>query len=223
MGLHTIKMNQLVQLTILPNFEEEQNVFMGIYHSHPKFVENTIAGVDSNQTPIQNDTPFSVFNISDNGVVYKDFMIPFMKITMKGALVKVPIGINKISLKFHLTSSNPKNHGDVKEGKEWHLLVIPISKIRGQEIRSSSKTSMEISEDETIPSTKLRIQVAKEARKNKVLKKGHRNIEVPWPINKSNKRKRLEKEYLQLKRRKMTQMTDDDLQKKIESFRAKYP
>merc|ERR1712156_411521 len=103
----------------------------------------------------------------------------------------------------------------------WHLLVMPISKIRGQEIRSSPQLPTEISDNETIPSTKLRIQVAKEARKNKVLKKGHRNIEVPWPIHSTMKRKRLEKEYIQLKKRKMAQKDDDELQSKIKKMKEK--
>merc|ERR1712226_1320977 len=102
----------------------------------------------------------------------------------------------------------------VKEGKEWHLLVMPISKTRAENIRGLSQPT-EFGIDECILVSKLRIQVAKEARKNKVLKKQHRSIEVPWPLNKSNKRKRLEKEYLQIKRRKLQSMTDETLQKKI--------
>ena len=82
---------------------------LGIYHSHPQYVENTISGVDSGQIPIENDTPFSILKNNNIDVIYKDFMIPLMKITMKGALAKVPRGINKVPLKFHLTSSNPKS------------------------------------------------------------------------------------------------------------------
>lgn len=218
-ALHTIKINQLVQVTILPNCTEYQNVLIGIYHSHPEYVAKTISGADSTQS-LPNDTPFTIF-VDNLDVVYKDFMIPFMKMTLKGALVNLKNGISKIPLKFHLTSSNSNNHGDVKEGKEWHLLVMPISKNRAENIRSSSQPT-EFGIDECIPLSKLRIQVAKEARKNKVLKKQHRNIEVPWPLNKSNKRKRLEKEYLQIKRRKLKSMTDETLQKKITKLSAKY-
>merc|ERR1712223_197287 len=199
--LHTIKINQLVQLTILPNFNKEQHVFIGIYHSHPEYVDKIISGVDSKQPPTSNDTPFSISDVNGNKVIYKNFIIKFMKIKMKGAMVKLPKGINKIPMKFHLTSTNPNNYGDVKEGKEWHLLVIPISKNRAKEI-SSSIQEIEITREETIPSSRLRIQVAKENRKNKVLKKGHRSIEVPWPIHQTAERKLLELQYIQAIKRK---------------------
>merc|ERR1712223_1798054 len=153
-SLNTIKINQLVQLTFLPNFNEEQHVFIGIYHSHPEYVDKIISGVDSKQPPTSNDTPFSIPDVNGNKVIFKNFIIKFMKIKMKGALVKLPKGINKIPLKFHLTSTNPNNFGDVKEGKEWHLLVIPISKNRAEEI-SNSIQEIEITREETIPSSRL--------------------------------------------------------------------
>merc|ERR1712223_1786480 len=212
--LNTIKINQLVQLTILPTFNEEQHVFIGIYHSHPEYVDKIISGVDSKQPPTSNDTPFSIPDVNGNKVIYKNFIIKFMKIKMKGALVKLPKGINKIPLKFHLTSTNPNNFGDVKEGKEWHLLVIPISKNRAEEI-SNSIQEIEITREETIPSSRLRIRVAKETRKNKVLKKGHRSIEVPWPIHQTAERKLLELQYIQAIKRKMLSETDEELRQKV--------
>merc|ERR1711979_39348 len=213
-ALYTIKINQLVQLTILPNFNEVQNVLIGIYHSHPEYVDKIISGVDSKQPPTSNDTPFSISDVNGNNVIYKNFIIHFMKIKMKGALVKLPTGINKIPLKFHLTSTNPNNYGDVKEGKEWHLLVIPISKNRAEEI-SNSIQEIEITREETIPSSKLRIQVTKETRKNKVLKKGHRNIEVPWPIQQTAERKLLELQYIQAIKRKMLSESNEELKQKV--------
>merc|ERR1712223_886610 len=212
--LNTIKINQLVQLTILPNFNEEQHVFIGIYHSHPEYVDKIISGVDSKQPPTSNDTPFSIPDVNGNKVIFKNFIIKFMKIKMKGALVKLPKGINKIPLKFHLTSTNPNNFGDVKEGKEWHLLVIPISKNRAEEI-SNSIQEIEITREETIPSSRLRIRVAKETRKNKVLKKGHRSIEVPWPIHQTDERKLLELQYIQAIKRKMLSETNEELKQKV--------
>jgi len=213
-ALNTIKINQLVQLTILPNFNKEQHVCIGIYHSHPEYVDKIISGVDLKQPPTANDTPFSVFDVNGKNVTYKNFIIKFMKIKMKGALVKLPKGINKIPLKFHLTSTNPNNYGDVKEGKEWHLLVIPISKNRAEEI-SNSIQEIEITREETIPSSKLRIQVTKETRKNKVLKKGHRNIEVPWPIQQTAERKLLELQYIQAIKRKMLSESNEELKQKV--------
>merc|ERR1712156_865640 len=213
-SLHTIKINQLVQLPILPNFNEEQHVFIGIYHSHPEYVDKIISGVDSKQPPTSNDTPFSIPDVNGNNGIYKNFIIKFMKIKMKGALVKLPRGINKIPLKFHLTSTNPNNYGDVKEGKEWHLLVIPISKNRAEEIFKSIQ-EIEITREETIPSSRLRIQVAKETRKNKVLKKGHRSIEVQWPIHQTAERKHLELQYIQAIKRKMLSETNEELKQNV--------
>merc|ERR1711874_381611 len=54
--LHTIKINQLVHLRVLPKFEEEQNVLVGLYHSHPDYVDRTISGVDPSQPQSINDT-----------------------------------------------------------------------------------------------------------------------------------------------------------------------
>merc|ERR1712156_1163034 len=213
-ALYTIKINQLVQLTILPNFNEVQNVFIGIYHSHPEYVDKIISGVDPKQPPTANDTPFSISYVNGNKVMYKNFIIKSMKIKMKGALVKLPKGINKIPLKFHLTSTNPNNYGDVKEGKEWHLLVTQISKNRAEEI-SKSIQEIEITREETIPSSRLRIQVAKETRKNKVLKNGHRSIEVPWPIHQTAERKLLELQYIQAIKRKMLSETNEELKQKV--------
>merc|ERR1711936_102392 len=89
-SLNTIKINQLVQLTILPNFNQEQHVCIGIYHSHPEYVDKVISGVDSKQPPTSNDTPFSIPDVNGNKAMYSDIIIDFMKIKMKGALVKLP-------------------------------------------------------------------------------------------------------------------------------------
>ena len=106
-ALHTIKINQAVQLSILPNFEDYQEVLFGIYHSHPEYVDKIIVGVDKDQRPTPNNTPFTLLNLDD--VIYRDFEIPFMNIKIKGAIASINKGIDKISMKFHLTSSSPES------------------------------------------------------------------------------------------------------------------
>jgi len=202
---YTIKVGMVVQLSILPKFEDS-GILIGIYHSHPKYVDKIISGVDSSQKPTTNDTPFTIFNMDD--VHYMDVKIPFMKITMKAAVVKIKSGVSRIPIKFHLTSTNLNNYGQSKNGKEWHLFVMPLSEARAQNLEQNS----ELSQRECIPSSKLRIQISKETRVNKKLKKQHRTQEVQWPFSKTMKRKRLELEYLEITQRKLQHISDEQLE-----------
>jgi len=209
---YTIKIGMVVQLSILP-LENEHSVLIGIYHSHPKYVDKIISGVDSSQKPTTNDTPFTILNMDD--VHYMDVKIPFMKITMKAAVVKMKSGVSLIPIRFLLTSTNVNNYGKSKDGKEWHLFVMPLSEARAQNLEQNS----ELSQRECIPSSKLRIQISKETRLNKKLKKQHRTQEVQWPMSKTTKRKRLELEYLEITQRKLQHISDEQLE--IELARLK--
>merc|ERR1712018_168466 len=214
-SLHTIKINQFVKLTVSPSSLVEQNVLIGIYHSHPEFVSNTIKGVSKEvvkDQPPPNDTPFTI-GVNDD-VSYKDVTIENMKImNMKSAIFTLK-NVRKIDIKFLLNSTDENNFGDLKGGKEWHLLVIPISKRRANTIRNSSQAT-ELTSDECIPQSTIRIQVKTEVRKNQKLKKNHMSVEVEWPIFKSKKRQRLEKLYFQKKKKKIAQLTNEELEKKI--------
>merc|ERR1712223_2066888 len=213
-SLHTIKINQLVKLTVSPSSLLEQNVLIGIYHSHPEFVSNTISGVSKEvvkHRPPPNDTPF-IIGCNDD-VSYKDVIIENMKMQMKSAVFTLK-DVKNIYIKFLLNSTDENNLGERKGGKEWHLLVIPISNHRANIIRNSSQAT-ELTSDECIPHSTLRIQVKTEVRKNQKLKKNHRSVEVEWPIFKTKKRQRLEKLYFQKKKKKIAKLTDEELQKKI--------
>jgi len=202
---YTIKIGMVVQLSILP-LENEHSVLIGLYHSHPKYVDKIISGVDSSEKTTLNDTPFTILNMDD--VHYMDVKIPIMKITMKAAVVKMKSGVSRIPIRFHLTSTNVNNYGKSKDGKEWHLLVMPLSEARAQNLDQN----MELSLKECIPSSKLRIQISKETRENKKLKKQHRTQEVEWPMSKTMKRKRLELEYLEVIQRKLQRISDEQLE-----------
>ena len=58
----------------------------------------------------------------------------------------------------------------------------------------------------------LRVQIREEMRKNQLVK-GHRSVEVTFPIPKSLKRKTLEEQYIQTQKKKMRFMTDAELEK----------
>lgn len=213
-GLHTIKINHFTNLTVSPSFLEEQNIVVGIYHSHPDFVTSTISGISNEvvkDQPPPNETPFAI-GYNDN-VCYKDLDIPLMKIKLKVALVTLTKA-KSLYLKFLLNSTDQKNQGHLKDAKEWHLLVIPISKSRAETIKNSSKTAS-LTPNECIPVSFLRIQVKTENRKNLKLQKQNRGVEIEWPIYQTTKRQRLEMEYFQKKKRKLAKISDQELEQKI--------
>ena len=108
-GLHTIKINHFTNLTVSPSFLEEQNIVVGIYHSHPDFVTSTISGISNEvikDQPPPNETPFAI-GYNDN-VCYKDLDIPLMKIKLKVALVTLTKA-KSLYLKFLLNSTDQKS------------------------------------------------------------------------------------------------------------------
>lgn len=212
--LHTIKINNTVKLAVANQDFEDQDVLIGIYHSHPQFAKNTLQGVSKEniQDPAPNDTPFAIHHDS---VLYKDINFPFLDMTMKGAVVSLKKE-RHIFIRFLLNSTDEKNHGNLKDAKEWHLLVIPISKAQAQLIRSTEKHSMEAKT--CIPRSILRIQIKTEVRKNQKLTKIHRRVEVEWPQEENGKRKRLESLYIQAKKRKMATLSDQQLEAKIQKY-----
>merc|ERR1712156_1225620 len=209
-ALHTIKINQLVKLQLSTSVLEDQDLLVAIYHSHPEFVDKTISGVSNDlirETPPPNDTPFSIHN--DN-VHYRDLSIPCMKMNIKGALVNLRNAKN-LFMKFLLNSTDQNNYGHLKDAKEWHLMILPCSKTKAQSIIQNFQQPTELTQEECIPVSFLRIQVKTEVRKNQKLQKPHRGVEIDWPFYKTNKRKRLEREYFQSKMRKIAKLTDEEL------------
>ena len=106
------------------------------------------------------------------------------------------------------------DQGHLKDAKEWHLLVIPISKSRAETIKNSATTAS-LTPNECIPVSFLRIQVKTENRKNLKLQKQNRGVEIEWPIYQSTKRQRLEMEYFQKKKRKLAKISDQELEQKV--------
>ena len=69
-----------------------------------------------------------------------------------------------------------------------------------------------------IPRSILRIQIKTEVRKNQKLTKIHRRVEVEWPQEENGKRKRLESLYIQAKKRKIADLSDQQLEAKIQKY-----
>merc|ERR1712170_185171 len=213
-ALHTIKINQLVKLQLTTSMMENQSFLVAIYHSHPEFVDKTISGVSKElvkDTPPPNQTPFSIHN---DIVHYRDLSIPCMKMNLKGALVNLR-NAKSLFMKLLLNSTDQNNHGHLKDAKEWHLMILPCSKTKAQSIIQNSQQPTELTQEECIPVSFLRIQVKTEVRKNQKLQKPHRGVEIDWPFYQRNKRKRLEREYFQSKMRKIARLTDEELQEEI--------
>merc|ERR1712156_748160 len=214
-ALHTIKIDQLVKLQLSTSVLEDQDLLVAIYHSHPEFVDKTISGVSNDlirETPPPNNTPFSIGH-NDN-VHYRDLNIPWMKMNLKGALVNLRKAKN-LFLKFLLNSTDQNNYGQLKDAKEWHLMILPCSKTKAQSIIQNSSQPTELTQEECIPVSHLRIQVKTEVRKNQKLQKPHRGVEIDWPFYRTNRRKRLEREYFQSKKRKIARLTDEELREEI--------
>lgn len=207
-----IKIDHLVKLQVSPTELENQDVLVAIYHSHPDFVSSTLEGISKEHLKNEiapNNTPFY---IKHESAMYRDVQIPSMNMNLKTALVRLHRE-SHIYIKFLLNSTDERNHGKLKDGREWHLLLIPLTEIRANEIRNSAFVPS-LTNDDTIPYSIMRIQVKTEVRKNQLLNKAHRKVEVNWPLKPaSRKRKRLEKEIIQRKMRKMAQMTDEEIEK----------
>lgn len=133
---------------------------------------------------------------------------------MKGAVVSLKKE-KSIFIKFLIFSTDERNHGSNKDGKEWHLIVIPLSKVRAEVIQQSTENPPALTLDDINPMSFLRIQVKTEARKNSKRVKPHRRVEVEWPFTQTQERQRLEKLYIRSKKRKVSQMTDEELKAKI--------
>jgi len=211
---YTIKIDQLVKLRLSSNLIENQDILVAVYHSHPSFVQETVSGVTAKhikETAPPNDTPFS---IQHDSVIYKDVNFPFLDTKMKAALLTLK-SEQHLFIKFLLMST--ANQARLKDAKEWHLLIIPLSKTRAEEIRSGLQLpALEV--QDCVQRSILRIQIKTEVRKNQKLVKPHRRVEVEWPFVHNLKRKRLESLYIQAKKRKLASFSDEQLEEKIQKY-----
>lgn len=211
----TVKIGQMVTLNVSPTPLEDQDVLVAIYHSHPDFVQHTISGITKDKVKkniAPNDTPFFIKHLN---VVYRDILIPDMNMWLKGAVVTLAAQ-KQISIQFNLTSTDQDNQGHLKDGREWHLLILPLSKSCGQVLRETKEgDGTVLAMEDIVPYSFLRIQVKTESRKNSSLSKDNRKTEIDWPVRQKMKRKRLEAEYVQLKKRKLAQLSDTGLEQKV--------
>jgi len=198
-----IARDKTVQLQIRKTLEN-QSVFIGIHHSHPRFLEKTIELVE-NQGP-----PFNL----DRGWI-KTVFIPEMNLTMKGYYVHLT-NVTLVDMIIKILSSDKRNFGSEKDAREWHLVVIPLSEVIVDEMSNHDQVlnhdPYTLSVDECTYMEKVRIVVSKEPRPDKKRKKSCFAVESEWPISPpAKRRKRKEELYLQQCRKMVRIMTDEQL------------
>ena len=103
--------------------------------------------------------------------------------------------------------------GDKKVGKEWKLLVLPLSPDTANAVRNSTEL-YSITEEDFAPYSEVRIQVREEIRK-RVLEKGHRECEVTFPFFKSMKRRLNELELFRRYKESLVLMEDSELEREL--------
>ena len=90
-------------------------------------------------------------------------------------------------------------------------MVLPIQKDIAEMIINSPKDTYKLSQNDLCNLSSLRLQVREEIRKEKLVK-GHRSLEVTFPLPRNNKRKAMEMEIMQKMKKKMKTMSDEDLE-----------
>ena len=107
--------------------------------------------------------------------------------------------------------------GDEKKAKEWHLMLIPISPTRAENIQNGS--IQELTREECVPQI-LQIQIKRDLpRINQELKKDNREVEMEWPN--SSERNDLERQYHRMKRKRIQNLSKSELKEKISKMKQK--
>merc|ERR1719150_3174314 len=123
-----------------------------------------------------------------------------------------------INLKYLVNSTDPKNFGKKKEGKEWQQIVLPLTSDRALELMNAQSARPHIlTSQDLIYHSVDRLQIREEIRKTK-LSKTARTVEISFHLPPNLKRKRLEDRIVdhQIKRFKaeLNEMTSEELEAK---------
>ena len=209
---YELKVMKNVMIKVAPEAIEDQHVLVALYHSHPEYVEHTIYNSNLGQTQARIEYNETAFCMNNTPAVYKDVDVPSMKMKMKSAITRIKNSDN-LNMKFFVVSTDPQNCGMKKEGKEWHLLILPLTPFKAEELKTSDNPVLNLTD--LIPHSVIRIQVREEIRKNSRLAKEHRCLEVKIPIVKSRKRKRMEQQYLGLLKHRIQRMSNEELERAL--------
>jgi len=207
----TIKSNSLVQIKVSDTLiDQDLDVFVGIYHSHPDFSEHPVQAPDGKP-------PFNIQNIQNVHDVH--LHIPDMNIRMSGCLVNLA-NRNLIDINFTVESTDRKNMGNKKEAKEWHLILIPLDKSTSSSMKDPNYNRITLTLGQCAShADPIRIQVRKEIRRKHTLTKGHRKIEVQWSESFSSsrplKRKRLERMAFEKQIKRIKGLTMEELESEV--------
>ena len=108
--------------------------------------------------------------------------------------------------------------GNLKDAKEWQMMILPVSPaIANIMIDALPEEYFQIDQNDLGSLTLLRLQVREEIRREKLVK-GHRSLEVTFPLPRNNKRKALENNIIQTIKKKMKTMTEDELEQFYSEF-----
>ena len=102
----------MTQLKLTNDNLENQNVLIGIYHTHPEYVKKIISAQHLPNCP-PNGTPFEVLHPDP---VFIDVRLPFHEIFMKAVLVKMHNNSN-LPMTFIMNSTDKKSKFEIFEKK----------------------------------------------------------------------------------------------------------
>ena len=209
-NFYEIKVQRNVMIKLAPEAIEDQYVLVALYHSHPEYAKEMIYNTNIQMTPTPNQTAFTLIStLGSTEPTYTNVQVPEMQMKFKAAITRLK-NSNCLNMKFVVVSTDKLNFGDKKEGKEWHLLILPLTPFKAEELKSSSNPTLNLTD--LVPHSAIRLQVREEIRKNSRLAKDHRCIEVKFPIVKSRKRKRMEEQYLMLIKHRIQRMSNLELE-----------
>ena len=81
--------------------------------------------------------------------------------------------------------------GHKKDAKEWQMMVLPVHPKNAELLKKYPNCRHCMSEKDILGLTTLHIQIREEIRLEKLVK-GHRSLEVTFPLARNNKRKALQ-------------------------------
>ena len=101
--------------------------------------------------------------------------------------------------------------GHKKDAKEWQMMVLPVHPKNAELLIKYPNCRHCMSEKDILGLTTLHIQIREEIRLEKLVK-GHRSLEVTFPLARNNKRKDLQVDIMHAIRKKMKTMSQEQLE-----------
>merc|ERR1712173_167377 len=154
--IYTVKKGQPTQIILGNDLQNDVYVCTGIIHSHPNYAINQIQA-----THITRNTFGAPFICQNQNVWYRNIYIPSSAgmIPITVALIKLQ-NENTLDMNFIMNSTDKINKGNLKDAKEWQMIVLPISPSNAKiMIEACPEEYFEMSENDLGSLTILRLQV----------------------------------------------------------------